>query len=138
LAAAAIAMSRPFRIATFNLENLGGAPDEKGRLDSRIRVLRPQLLRLDADVLCLQEVNAQPSTKGGPRVPRALDRLLQDTPYEGFRRFAGGGTGEHLPIRDTQEPQLARLSVQDCEMVNICRLHEDAGRRRLRPDGFPQ
>lgn len=93
-------MSRPFRIATFNLENLGGAPDEAGRLDSRLRVLRPQLLRLDADLLCLQEVNAQPSTKGGPRVPRALDRLLEDTPYEGFRRFAGGGNGETGALAD--------------------------------------
>ena len=45
------------RLATFNLENLDtssrGVP-----LDERCRVLRPQLVALDADVLCLQEVSA--------------------------------------------------------------------------------
>ena len=41
------------RIATFNLENLGAREDAP--LEGRIEKLRPQLLRLDADVLCLQE-----------------------------------------------------------------------------------
>lgn len=87
-------MSQALRIATFNLENLDAGPDRAIPLEDRIEVLRPQLLRLEADVLCLQEVNARPSKKGGPRVPHALDRLLEDTPYEGFRRFAGGGAGD--------------------------------------------
>mgnify|MGYP003674967061 FL=1 len=59
-------------------------------------MLRPQLLRLDADVLCLQEVNAQPSGHHGPRRLAALDRLLEDTPYAGFHRAASErepGTG---------------------------------------------
>jgi len=89
-------MSQPFRIATFNLENLDGGAERSSSLADRIEVLRPQLLRLEADVLCLQEVNAQPATKGGLRVPHALDRLLKGTPYEGFRRFAGGGGDPHL------------------------------------------
>ena len=46
------------RVATFNLENLGsrlGSPEE---FSQRLNVLRPQIERLDADILCLQEINA--------------------------------------------------------------------------------
>lgn len=43
------------RLATFNLENLGDVPSEEPSLETRISLMRPQLLRLDADVLCLQE-----------------------------------------------------------------------------------
>lgn len=82
-------MGAPLRIATFNLENL----DDRGEppFEERIAVLRPQLRRLAADVLCLQEVNAQRAAKGAPRTLRALDRLLDDTPYAGFHRTAGDG-----------------------------------------------
>jgi len=93
-------MSQPLRIATFNLENLDDGPDQATPLGDRIDVLRPQLLRLQADVLCLQEVNAKPPAKGGPRVPHALDRLLEGTPYQGFRRFAGGGAGDPNLLAD--------------------------------------
>ena len=41
------------RVATFNLENLD-LPIER-----RLTVLRSALQRLEADVLCLQEVNSQ-------------------------------------------------------------------------------
>lgn len=84
-------MSETLRIATFNLENLDDGSGRTQPLAARIGVLRPQLLRLEADVLCLQEVNAQRLESGAPRVLHALDRLLEDTPYAGFRRFAGGG-----------------------------------------------
>jgi len=72
-------MPRSIRIATFNLENLDDRPGIEPALDARIAVLRPQLQRLDADVLCLQEVNGQPRTS--PRRLRALERLVEDTPY---------------------------------------------------------
>ena len=67
------------RVATFNIENL----DETTRaplLADRIAVLRPQLQRLRADVLCLQEVHGQerPNQK---RALLALDLLLSGTPY---------------------------------------------------------
>lgn len=65
------------RLATFNLENL----DEGPELPARIAVLRPQLLRLAADVLCLQEVDAQRPSAHAPRVFAALDALLAGTPY---------------------------------------------------------
>lgn len=52
-------MSTRLRVATFNLENLDDKAGKKPTLEERIAVMRPMLLRLDADVLCLQEVNGQ-------------------------------------------------------------------------------
>ncbi len=82
-----------FRVATFNLESLdeGGDPP----LDVRIRVLRPQLLRLRADILCLQEVHGQRSREGGRRELRALDRLLEGTPYADYHRATTLSPGRH-------------------------------------------
>ncbi len=73
------------RIATFNLENLDHGPGRGPELADRIALLRPELVRLEADILCLQEVNAQ----AGPEKSRtliALDALLADTVYAGYRR----------------------------------------------------
>ena len=88
-------MQKPLRIATFNLENLDDCPGKSPSIDDRIAVLRPQLLRLEADILCLQEVNAQSSAKGHAREMRALDRLLKGTPYAGFYRALT--QGRHHP-----------------------------------------
>lgn len=78
------------RIATFNVEDLdepapGGVP-----LADRIAVLRPQLLALDADVLCLQEVSAR-ARHDGERTVRALDELVAGTPYAAFARATSHG-----------------------------------------------
>ncbi len=81
-------MPQPLRIATFNLESLDDRPDVAPPLAARIAVLRPQLLRLKADVLCLQEVNGQRPPGGGPRQLLALERLLAETPYAGFHRIS--------------------------------------------------
>ena len=92
------------RLASFNVETLGGAAlagaggDEAAALDERIALLRPQLIRLDADILCLQEVDGQRGGKGGAgrgrkRCLAALDRLLASTTYAGFHRLT--------PLRDT-------------------------------------
>ena len=77
------------RIASFNLENLDAAG-----LAERLPVLRPQLRRLDADVLCLQEVDGQREGQG-PRRLLALDRLLEGTDYAGFARASTVSTGRH-------------------------------------------
>ncbi len=72
------------RIGTFNLENLDDEPGESPSLAERVAVMRPQLNRMNADVLCLQEVHSQ-----GPAANRtlaALDALLQGTQYAGFNR----------------------------------------------------
>lgn len=83
------------RIATFNLENLDDGPDVVPPLRERIAALQPLLCRLDADVLCLQEVNAQECIKNQPRQFRALEALLNDTPYASFERATS--TGPHGP-----------------------------------------
>src|SRR3712207_1088970 len=77
-------MARRLRVATFNLENLDDTADPKEpSLATRIGVLRPQLLRLDADILCLQEVHGQ-EIEGQPRQLLALRQLIEDTPYKSF------------------------------------------------------
>jgi endonuclease/exonuclease/phosphatase family metal-dependent hydrolase len=76
-------MPLKLRIATFNLENFDDKPGGKPSLDDRIAVMRPQLIRLNADILCLQEVNGQEES-GQPRRLLALKKLLQGTPYADF------------------------------------------------------
>ena len=71
------------RIATFNLENLDDKPGQRPTLDERIALMQPQLIRLDADILCLQEVNGQEET-GSPRRLLALQRLLEGTQYAAY------------------------------------------------------
>src|SRR5262245_20715005 len=101
------------RIATFNLEELdeqpaappGPAvvsaaaagvavapaakttvkPSRKPTLQERKRIMVPQLKRIGADILCLQEVHAQRS-KGQPFELRALDDLIKGTYLENFHR----------------------------------------------------
>ncbi|MBX9635567.1 MAG: endonuclease/exonuclease/phosphatase family protein, partial [Magnetospirillum sp.] len=84
------------RIATFNLESLD---DRAGNGDfaDRIAVLRPQLQRLRADVLCLQEVNAHSITRHGARDLPALDRILDGTEYSGFHRVVSMNRGGLRP-----------------------------------------
>ncbi|MDZ3837932.1 MAG: endonuclease/exonuclease/phosphatase family protein [Rhodospirillales bacterium] len=69
------------RIATFNVESLGEPRTGGASLEERLAVLRPQLLRLRADILCLQEVDAQHEGRGRHRRLAALEALLEDTPY---------------------------------------------------------
>jgi endonuclease/exonuclease/phosphatase family metal-dependent hydrolase len=57
-------------------------------------VLRPALERLAADVLCLQEVNAQRVSGHEQRELAALDQLLAGTRYAGYDRVTTtGGKG---------------------------------------------
>lgn len=78
-----LSMSLKLRIATFNLENLDNEPGKKPTLQERITVMRPQLIRLNADILCLQEVHGQ-EEPNKPRDLLALKKLLQGTPYQGY------------------------------------------------------
>lgn len=89
------------RIASFNLENLDDRPGLEPSLDERLTVLRPQLRRCDADVLCLQEVHGQETGQGG-RDLLALDRLLEGTAYAGFERATTTSRNRHGP-----EPRVA-------------------------------
>jgi endonuclease/exonuclease/phosphatase family metal-dependent hydrolase len=95
------------RIATFNLENLDfEKPGKKPTLQERIAVMRPQLERVDADILCLQEVNGQEET-GQPRRLLALDALLKDTQYASFNRAS---TMDEGPPQVYDERNLVILS----------------------------
>lgn len=94
-----------FRIATFNVENLGKAT-ASASLDERVRLLRPQLLRLRADVLCLQEVDSQRQPGAGRRL-HALDALLDGTPYA---RFARASTVSRSSGRPRDKHNLVLLS----------------------------
>jgi len=90
----------PFRLATFNVETLDDRADRLPRLEDRIAVIRPRLVRLRADILCLQEVDGQ-SDGSGQRKLMALDALLQGTPYADFHRVStfsqsrGGARDKH-------------------------------------------
>jgi len=106
-------MPRPLRIATYNLENLDDRPGLRPGIAERIRVLRPALVRLAADVLCLQEVNAQEGPGQGPRVLSALDKLLEGTPYRGFHRVVSKGRGGKGPADVHNLVILSRLEVLD-------------------------
>lgn len=93
-------MATRLRIATFNVENLDDKPGAKPTLAERIALMRPQLTRIDADVLCLQEVNGQ--QLGGTTQLLALDAFLAGTPYATFHRafsLADNGT-DVLPIQN--------------------------------------
>jgi endonuclease/exonuclease/phosphatase family metal-dependent hydrolase len=68
------------RIATFNLESL-----DDDTLTTRIAVLRPALVRLQADILCLQEVNGQRAARGHARRLTALSALISETPYAAYQ-----------------------------------------------------
>jgi endonuclease/exonuclease/phosphatase family metal-dependent hydrolase len=80
-------MATMLRIATFNLENFDDpGPALQPTLAARIALMRPQLERLRADVLCLQEVNTQ--VVNGVRTFAALDQLMAGTPYSSFERVS--------------------------------------------------
>lgn len=86
------------RIATFNLESLGADDVEPSALEERIQILQPQLRRLKADIVCLQEINGQRSKEGSRRL-LALDRLLEGTPYAAYERAFALGPASKLADR---------------------------------------
>ncbi|UCF04393.1 MAG: endonuclease/exonuclease/phosphatase family protein [bacterium] len=70
------------RVATFNLENFD-VSEETPTLEQRISIMRPQIKRLNADILCMQEVNSQEG-EGGNRLLQALEELFQGTIYSTY------------------------------------------------------
>jgi endonuclease/exonuclease/phosphatase family metal-dependent hydrolase len=103
------------RIATFNLENLDDKADGKPSLAERIAVMRPQLARLRADILCLQEVNGQ-EQPGRPRRLLALEKLLQGTPYAEYNR-AHTATTENQPYDVRNLVILSRFPIIDRQQI---------------------
>ena len=73
------------RIATFNIENLDESEDDRNpSFEVRAAVLRPALERLDADILCLQEVHGQERPNQARRLLTLL-QLLEGTRYQAFK-----------------------------------------------------
>lgn len=110
-------MSR-LRLATFNLENLDDRPTAELSLTQRVGVLRPLLRRIDADVLCLQEVNAQETENRQLRQFAALDALLDGTSYASFHRAAttgpsGGPADVHNLVTLSRWPIAAQRQIRN-------------------------
>jgi endonuclease/exonuclease/phosphatase family metal-dependent hydrolase len=79
------------RVATFNIENLDSDEDDRNpSLAQRIPVLQKVLKRLNADILCLQEVHGQELPEHTSQNPKrallALDEVIKDTPYQHFQQ----------------------------------------------------
>jgi len=97
------------RIATFNLENLGSTRRHGASFEERAAVLRPQLERLKADVLCLQEVDA-PKVASTRRAVD-LERLLGSTSYAGQVLVTSSGLSGTGPADVHNLVVLTRLPV---------------------------
>ncbi len=106
-------MSERLRIATFNLENLDEAPEEEPSLEERISLMRPQLVRVDADILCLQEVNGQREREGEPRKLLALKKLLEGTQYEDYEMVSTVLADGSEPYAERNLVVLSRFEIAD-------------------------
>lgn len=111
------------RLATFNLEDLDLPPGGEAPFRRRVQVLAPQLDRLQADVLCLQEVNGRYLPGETARRMVALEQLLAQTTYRDFHVIGGSGPPEK-PIADVHN--LAIVSRWPAR-------HSEAVRHRLVP-----
>jgi endonuclease/exonuclease/phosphatase family metal-dependent hydrolase len=135
-------MTQRVRLATFNLENLDDGPGVAMPVVERIAVLRPQLTRLAADILFLQEVNGQPAH--GPRTLAALDALLDGTGLAGFHRAAtespSGGPmdRQNLVILSRWPIRTHRQVLHDLLppplLPDVASPHDDGAARPLRWD----
>jgi len=104
------------RIATFNAENFGDLPNQKPPLaQDRIALLRPQLLRLKADILCLQEINAQ--DKPGGRKLADLDLLIANTPYAAYNRKFTTTKGSQTPYQERNLVVLSRYPITAVQQI---------------------
>lgn len=86
------------RVATFNVENLDDKAGQTPTLSERIAIMRPQLKRLNADILCLQEIHGQ-EQPGSPRRLLALEKLIEGTQYETFHKISTR-TADNLQVYD--------------------------------------
>jgi endonuclease/exonuclease/phosphatase family metal-dependent hydrolase len=108
-----------FRLASFNLENLDTRPERTGGapLDERLKILRPQIERLNTDILCLQEVNAEEVSKHGERQAKALTQLIAGTQYESFHQIISRNRlGQRLADRHNLAI-LSRFPILDWRQV---------------------
>ena len=104
-------LGQRLRIATFNLESL-----DDDALTARIGALRPELVRLRADILCLQEVNGQRAARGRGRGLAALSTLISETPYATYQMVStlaadGGPADVHNLVILSRLPIVSRAQI---------------------------
>lgn len=128
-----------FRISTFNLENFDEtAAGEQPSLAERVRLMRPQIMRLRADVACFQEVNGQ-ERPNQPRALLALGELITGTNLDGANIVSTKPAGDavynernivvvtHLPVLAHQqlrndlvdEPSYRRLTANPADPAPV-------------------
>ncbi len=83
----------------------------------RMAVLRPILNDLAADVICLQEVDAQKSPPHGGRRFLALDRLLCDTAYQSYYRMTSVRPGTNAPADVHNLAILSRWPIREQQQL---------------------
>ena len=106
-------MTVSFRVATFNLENFDVSRGRETELERRIAVLRPILRDMAADVICLQEVDAQRASPHGPRQFLALDHLLCGTVYQSYHHAASVRPGSTMPANIHNLVILSRWPIRE-------------------------
>lgn len=111
-------MNREFRLATFNIENLDWARAHEEEFSRRLAALRPILQELAADILCLQEVDAQRATAHAPRRFYALDLLLADGPYANFHRATSTRPGGAFPADVHNLAILSRWPIRERRQIH--------------------
>lgn len=102
------------RIATFNLENLDETKPNQPTLEERIAIMRPQLRRVAADIIFLQEVSSQGLATD--RTLAALDALLAGTAYATYERRTTVTTGNKL-YDDRNLVTLSRFPIVDDDVI---------------------
>jgi endonuclease/exonuclease/phosphatase family metal-dependent hydrolase len=103
------------RIATFNLESFGCARKAGAAFEERAAALRPQLERLKADILCLQEVDA--SKVGATRRPVDLEPLLEGSSYADHALAVSSGPSGEGPADVHNLVTLSRLPIVEAHTI---------------------
>lgn len=105
------------RIATFNIDSLDMGPDAPIPIEKRIPILRPQLERMRADILCLQEINGQHRPGHGPRELLALDKLIEGTRYQSYARATTISPGRAGAADVHNLVTLSRWPIQEARSI---------------------
>jgi len=118
------------RIATFNLENFDEtAANEVPSLAERIALMRPQIVRLRADIACFQEVNGQ-ERPGQPGALLALTELLTATNLAGTQLVSTEPVGGSAVYDERNQVVATALPVVGREQLRND-LVEELSYRRL-------